>query len=76
MTTVRAERHAEQTGDVERHSDDDHQPGVAPVGEWSKGHLGNERRQEAHRHDQAERTLADAVLVAKLVEHGEHHPIT
>ena len=49
--------------------------GVPSVGERGECDLGDERRQEAHRHDQTERTLADAVLIAELVEHGEHHAV-
>ena len=68
--------HSQETGDVEHHSEDDHQPGVAAIGERGDRHLGDERRQEAHGHDQPERTFTDPVLVAELVEHGEHHAVS
>ena len=71
----RAECHAQQTDHVEHHSENDHRSGVASVGQRGQCHLSDERRQESHRHDQSERALADAVLVAELVEHGEHHPV-
>ena len=38
--------------------------------------MGDERRQKAHRHDQPEGAFTDAVLVAELVEDGEHHAVS
>ena len=68
--------HPQKPGDVEHHPEDDHQPCMPSIGEWGDRHLGDERRQEAHCHDQPERTFTDPVLVAKLVEHGEHHAVS
>ena len=45
------------------------------LADLADGDLGDERRKEAHRHDQAERPFADPVLIAELVEHGEHDSV-
>ncbi len=51
---------------------DDHQgAGVAAVGERGDRHLGNEPGDEPDADDGAERRLADAVLVAHVVEQRE-----
>ena len=46
-------------------------PGVAAVGERGDRHLGDEAGDEADADDRAERRLADAVLVAHVVEQRE-----
>jgi len=46
------------------------------VGKWSECELGDERREEADGDDETEPCLLDAVRVAPIVEHREHHAVT
>ena len=55
---------------------DDHQrPCVPAVGDRCEEDLRHERRQEADADDHAEPLGPDAVLVAEVVEHREHHAV-
>ena len=56
-------------------ADDDQGAGVPAVGERGDRHLGDEPGDEADPDDGAERRLADAVLVAHVVEQGEQHAV-
>ena len=50
-------------------------PGVTAVGDRGEEHLRQEAGEEPDPDDQAEPAGGDAVLVAEVVEHGEHHAV-
>ena len=68
---VPGRRHHQQPDDVEHDAPEHEVAGVATVGDRSQEDLGQEPGEEADRDDPTERGLADAVLVADVVEHAE-----
>ena len=67
--------HQQQPGDVEAHPAEHELAGVATVGERGDEDLGQEPGEEADPDHRAERRLADAVLVADVVEHAEQRAV-
>ncbi len=69
------ESHHQQPDHVAEHTDDDQPAGVAAVGEGGDEDLGDEGGEEAAPDHEADRRLADAVLVAEVTDDGEQHAV-
>ena len=70
-----AHRHQDEAGDVDEHADQHDEAGVAAVGVGGDQQLGEEPGEEPEPDDHADRRLADAVLVAVVVDDREQHAV-
>ena len=70
-----SDRHQQESGNVDRYADDHDGARVSPIGERRDRHLRDERGDEACADHDTDRCLADAVLVAVIVDDREQHAV-